>query len=74
VDKVGWQLWQLLIGLVLAASRKLPSIQQPAWQLPALHTRPVPQLPPLGTWVHAEVEVPGWQVWQLFPGCAAPLA
>jgi len=40
---------------------------------PALHTSPAPHPVPSATLVHAAVLLPGWQLWQLFPGSSAPV-
>jgi len=41
---------------------------QPALQLPALQTSPVPQLVPFVALLHADVLTPGWQLWHTLLG------
>src|SRR5271170_2436603 len=67
---LGWQLWQLLLGLACPDVSSDPAMKQSAVQLPAPHTSPAPQLVPLVTVLHAEVRVPGWQVWHALAGLA----
>jgi hypothetical protein len=43
----GRQIWHTFDGLVVPLPTSAPSIQQPPWQVPLLHTWPVPQLTPL---------------------------
>ena len=43
----GLQIWQTFDGLVIPLPTSAPAIQHPLWQVPPLHTCPVPQLPPL---------------------------
>jgi hypothetical protein len=71
---VGRQIWQTFDALVFPLATSAPSIQQPLWQVPPLHTCPVPQLAPLALAVQAVVAKVVWQVWQAFVGLAAPFA
>jgi hypothetical protein len=48
----GRQIWQTFDELVVPLPTSAPSIQQPLWQVPPLHTCPVPQLAPLALAVH----------------------
>jgi hypothetical protein len=43
----GLQIWQTFDELVFPLPTSAPSIQHPLWQVPPLHTCPVPQLAPL---------------------------
>jgi hypothetical protein len=47
-------------------------MKQSATQLPALHTRPAPQLVPLGSLDHDVVEDAGVQTWQALVGFTVP--
>jgi hypothetical protein len=49
----GLQIWQAFDALVAPLPTRAPAIQQPLWQVPLLHTCPVPQLAPLAPAVHA---------------------
>jgi hypothetical protein len=48
----GRQIWHTFDELVVPLPKSAPSIQQPLWQVPPLHTCPVPQLAPLALAVH----------------------
>jgi hypothetical protein len=73
-DTPGWQLWQALSDFVTPVARKDESIQQPAWQLEALQTLPVPQPVPSARFVQSATAVPGLQTWQALLGFAASVA
>ena len=49
-------------------------MKHPEMQLVPLHTWPLPQLDPFDSVVHAEVLVPGWQLWQALLGFSVPVA
>jgi hypothetical protein len=49
-------------------------MKQPAAQAAELQTSPVPHADPFERSVHAEVLVPGWQVWQALVEFTAPVA
>jgi hypothetical protein len=55
----GWQVWHALPGFAAPLAYRVPSIQQPLWQLVELQTWPAPQLAPSALLVHAVSEVPG---------------
>jgi hypothetical protein len=71
---VGLQIWQTLAALVAPLPTRAPSIQQPLWQVPPLHTCPLPQLAPLAPVVQEVAANEAWQVWQAFVGLAAAFA
>jgi hypothetical protein len=48
----GLQIWQTLEELMVPLPMSAPSIQHPLWQVPLLHTWPLPQLAPLVLVVH----------------------
>jgi hypothetical protein len=74
VMAAGLQIWQMFDELVVPLPTSAPLIQHPLWQMPPLHTCPVPQFAPLALDVHEVSAYAVWQVWQAFAGLAAPLA
>jgi hypothetical protein len=63
-----------LAGFALSGMTTEPPMKQPGLQFPPLHTSAVPQPVPSDAFVHPEVLVAGWQLWQASVGLGAALA
>src|SRR5262249_14020683 len=70
----GWQLSQRWAGLAAPCATSVPPMKQPPWHETLAQTRPLPQVVPSPTPVHAVVDVAGWQRWQALAGFSAPAA
>jgi hypothetical protein len=74
VDEEGLHILHGFDELAVPLLTSAPLIQHPLWQVPPLHTWPVPQVTPLALTVHEVVAYAVWHVWQAFDGLAAALA
>jgi hypothetical protein len=62
----------MLFGLIWPGAYTVPPTKQAATQVDPLQMCPEPQLAPVAAVVHAELLVPGSQLWQGLAGLALP--
>src|SRR5580698_5926362 len=72
VEVAGVQIWQAFAGFTVPAGIRTPPMKQSVTQAPLLHTLPLAQLVPLGSFEYVVVEVAGVQTWQAFAGFTVP--
>ncbi len=70
----GRQPWHALPGFAAPDAYTVPPMSHCVPHAPPEQTWPLPQLVPSESFVHPDVLVPGWQLWQASFGFAAPLA